>query len=1475
MVRIWGFLINLRTIYFMKLTLRLILLPLVTLFSFFSSFSQDFSNKGTDFWAGYGYHVRYNAGNPQDMVLYFATDVATNVTVSVPGVGYSQTYSIPANTIFTSNPLPKSGSQDCRLTTEGAFNTGVHITSDNPIVAYEHIYSGNVSGATLLFPTVTLGKEYYSINYTQKSNETSCNSFFFVVATDPGSTSVEITPAATTLSGHAAGVPFTVTLNQGQIYNIMGSMDDDTFPYTGVDLTGSKVKSLPAADGSCKKIAVFSGSGKLFINCGSSQASSSDNLIAQCFPKVAWGQKFMTAPTQNMPYNFFRIAVSDPTAVVKVNGVAISGIINGFYYDLPITNQPTMITADKPIMVAQYITTAGSSGTTCGNRDPNGSQYGDPEMIYLSPVEQTIDKVILNSTPNYLIDEHWINVVIPTTGVSSVQLDGASVSSNFIVHPSDNTYSYAQLSVPSGQHTVTATTGFNVIAYGYGQAESYGYNGGTNIKDLTEVVTLNDPSNYTDHHLACSDTSLYFQITLSYQPLSLFWDFQGFQTPNQTQNNPAFDSTYFINGKQVWRFTLPISYNYSIPGTYPVKLFITTPGTSDCGSQIEKDFNVVVNVTPVKVDFNSITSGCAPLTVTFTDNSDFTGVTPVKYYWDFGDATSSTSATPPPHVYPVGTYQVKYSVTTDKGCFKDTTKTIVVYPAPVAKFVAPLRACDHVPATIQSTSFVNNGGVISTWSWDLGDGTTFILNNGNSFTHTYLIPGTYTIKLVVTTNKGCKDSTSASIIIDAKPIAGFIVPGVCLSDAFAQFIDTSRISDGSALTYLWNFGDPSSGVLNTSTLQNPQHKYNAVGVYVVTLTVTSAHCTDTRQELLSVNGVVPKASFLVLNPVVCSNADLQIKNTSFVADFGNITKVEIYWDYLNNPGAFDVDNTPEIPAPNKIYSHLYPNFQTPAFKLYTVRFRAFSGGVCVDETSQIIRVNASPLVKFDPMPDICFSGSPYHITEASEIGVFPTGSGLYSGNGIIDPVNGIFDPSVAGAGTWTITYTFTSVGGCSDSAKQTIKVLNPPKAKFDYLLPGCETKAVTFIDQSTQGAGNITTWTWDFDDGTPIVVRTTGASFTHTFASWRATPYMVKLILTTDQGCFSTVFTKAVMIYPQPVANFSVSQSCLPQASAQFTDLSTIADGTQSQFTYFWNFGDPNSGGANTSILQNPIHVFTALGPYSVRLVVTSVHGCVDDTTIIYNDIHPQPIADFTPDPLEICMGGSMNFIDKSLGVDTTLRSWLWNFADGTSTSSDQNPTHTFINWGYYNVSLIVTNNYGCISNPKIVQVIVDSFPYVDAGPTITLLQGDTHTMTPVVHANNLTFLWTPDLYMNNNTIQNPVITAVDDILYTVAVTTPGGCTSTSQVLVKVLKPPLIPNTFTPNNDGTNDKWDIKYLKDYPNCRVQVFNRYGQLVFESQGYNSSWDGTYKGKSLPWGTYYYIIEMSPWRKPITGYVTIIK
>ncbi len=216
----------------------------------------------------------------------------------------------------------------------------------------------------------------------------------------------------------------------------------------------------------------------------------------------------------------------------------------------------------------------------------------------------------------------------------------------------------------------------------------------------------------------------------------------------------------------------------------------------------------------------------------------------------------------------------------------------------------------------------------------------------------------------------------------------------------------------------------------------------------------------------------------------------------------------------------------------------------------------------------------------------------------------------------------------------------------------------------------------------------------------------------------------------------------------------------------------------------------------------------------------------------------------------------------------------------------DLNPSDTNLNATYIPgvrdiakgtvaLALTTTDNGTCLKNSDEMMVTFTPAPVVEAGTERYVLETGTTILEPIISGTGLQYLWTPNKYLNNNTAKNPLITGVEDILYTLKVTDINGCVNEDQIMIKVLKPFKIPNTFTPNNDGINDKWLIPFLSTYPKNHVQVFNRYGQLVFESSGYTKPWDGTANGKALPFGTYYYVVEPGNGRKPVTGYVTLIK
>ena len=420
----------------------------------------------------------------------------------------------------------------------------------------------------------------------------------------------------------------------------------------------------------------------------------------------------------------------------------------------------------------------------------------------------------------------------------------------------------------------------------------------------------------------------------------------------------------------------------------------------------------------------------------------------------------------------------------------------------------------------------------------------------------------------------------------------------------------------------------------------------------------------------------------------------------------------------------------------------------------------------------------------------------------------------------------------------------------------------------------CEKQDIIFSDSSFSKTGSITNWQWNFNDGTGTINKSSGAPFIHQFAL--SGTYKVSLIVTTNNGCNSSLFNQNVIVHPLPVPDFTISKTCLPNANALFTNKSSISDGSQNLLTYTWDFGDPNSGSNDSTFLKDPAHLYTAIGPYTIKLSATSSSGCKKDTSLIYNDIHPQPSASFMVSSFEGCVGTNIDFNDLSSGSDGMINKWTWDFGDGSS-STNQNPSHLFNKTGIFNVTLYVNDSNNCQSDTTSINVTIDSYPTVNAKPDRFVLEGDTIILSPQYSGSELTFLWSPPDNLSSVIVPNPILTGVTDMTYTITVTGKGNCTASDKVFVKILRTPNVPNTFTPNNDGINDFWVIEDLQYYRNARVQVFDRNGRVVFESIGYPKPWDGNYKGTSspVPIGTYYYIIEPGNGRKAVTGYVTVLK
>ncbi|MEY3432953.1 MAG: hypothetical protein RL131_889, partial [Bacteroidota bacterium] len=1047
-------------------------------------------------------------GGAQNMVLYFTSDRVAEVKVEIPAVGWSRTYQVNPNQVTPSDLIPKTGIEDARLTQEGLSNKGIHITSDVPIIAYAHIYDNSVSGATLLFPVNTLGRDYYSLNFKQIANSNSryAYCYAYVVATEDD-TNIEIILSANSVN-RLKGDTIRANLKKGEIYNVLGRLNGDNGPnvYFGEDLTGTIIRSVATATSPCKRIAVFSGSGKVSISCNSGSGSA-DNYIQQAFPSNAWGKKYLTAPTQNMPNNFFRVAVSKASAVVKRNGVPLTGLINGFYYEYSSTT-PDLIESDEPIMVAQYITTTGQCGNILGGN-------GDPEMIYLSPIEQTIDKVTLYSSPFARITSHFINVVIHKNGVSSLKIDGAAPIGTTAPYLQDPNYVYYQIPIAApGSHTIQSDSGFNAIAYGYGQTESYGYNAGANVKDLYQ--TLSTINQYATVNLpaTCKGTPFKFVISLPYQPVSLQWLVPNY--PNIPKiNSPQSDSSKLINGKQVWYYSLPDFYRYDTIKTYNIRVIANNPTVEGCTGEQQIDYPLQVFERP-KAGFAWSTTNCIIDSVLMQDTSTVVTRPITRYMWDLGDGNFTNIQKSFKHKFnAIGKNPVRFFSITDVGCLSDTALAkITLDSVPIPDFSIQSQTCKDKDVLFADASRPTGGATLAEWHWNIPNLTPFINTSNVTVTASFDLVQQYTVGLKVRTANGClSQEKQVTFTNHPAPQVSFELPKICLPDGNGTFKDLSTISDGSSSQFkrIWNFGDPNASATNSNTIldiQNPTHRYSALGPYDVKLVVESNNgCKDSLTQSLIDIYDQPKASFTFSNEVCLR--ETSIFNGSI--DPKGRTMDTYFWVFSNGQTANTSSATVTAVASGS----------------YTATFYGFTTDGCPsDSISQQFLVNPLPVADFELSGPACETEDVLFIQKAvASIGTLTRwnwklgdAATSFDVTNAADRVSGRF----TAWGDQRIALMVENSKGCkSDTVFKTTRI--HPKPLVAYDLPEVclndafanFTSLTSIADQST-GIVN----QWNFGDPNATVVNpntATGLSVSHKYSAARE--YTMSLTSTSIAGC--------------------------------------------------------------------------------------------------------------------------------------------------------------------------------------------------------------------------------------------------------------------------------------------------------------------------------------------------------------------
>ena len=434
-----------------------------------------------------------------------------------------------------------------------------------------------------------------------------------------------------------------------------------------------------------------------------------------------------------------------------------------------------------------------------------------------------------------------------------------------------------------------------------------------------------------------------------------------------------------------------------------------------------------------------------------------------------------------------------------------------------------------------------------------------------------------------------------------------------------------------------------------------------------------------------------------------------------------------------------------------------------------------------------------------------------------------------------------------GTKLWVEVFPYAGLG-CRDTLPVTI-VANYPVANFETPTPQCERgNSYTFKSSSFISKGSIALEIWNFGDGTTA----SGSNVKHAYKL--PGNYEVTLIAVGSNNCKDTI-VKSITVLPSPVVSFQVpAAQCLEGNS--FTFSGSNSNGLATVINHFWDFGD-----GSISNNQNKTHAFPSAGKYNVKYVVSTADGC-RDSIIQQVIIFPKPKANFSDQAPQCLMNNKFTFLSTSSFDPSSNANLNWDFGNGM-TATGANVSHSYNKEGSYLVTLTISAGSSSCSDKIQKQVVVN--PQPDAvihsdGPVIFCKGESVLLNVPKVAGH--TYQW----FLGGSAITG----ATQDTLrvnkegvYTVNVQSVFGCKSSSATPVNVLIPCeasiWLPDIFTPNGDGINDIL-MPVLPGIKKFRCfKIYNRWGQLIFESREKSKGWDGTYLGKAQPIETYVWQIE----------------
>ncbi|MFZ1924590.1 MAG: Ig-like domain-containing protein [Solirubrobacteraceae bacterium] len=421
--------------------------------------AEPLSNAGKEFWLGFPSNIQGEETATQ--TLYITGGTATTGTVAIPGESFSETFSVTPG-VVTSVRLPVETEMSGGAT-DGTEEKAIHVTAAAPVVVYGLNDASFTTDAYTGLPTNVIGTSYTVLAF---GSGLGGNSVFTVVPSQ-NNTTVTITPSVAGGSGETrpAGVPYTITLNQGQEYQLVASNNPE-------DLTGTKITSSAP-------VSVFGG--QECANIPTEEFVACDFVVEQNPPESTWGTSFLTEPLKTRTHgDDFQVVADQDETHVKLNGALVATLGAGQHYTQEVEG-PAEWSADKAIQLAQYSNSSSYDDTT-----------GDPFMITIPPYQQfETEYTITTPVGSETVFQNYVNLVVPDSAVGSVKVDGKAVPAAEFSPIGSSGFEGAQVDLEPGSHVLTGNgQPFGAFSYGFSEYNGYGYPGGFSLAPVATVTSV-------------------------------------------------------------------------------------------------------------------------------------------------------------------------------------------------------------------------------------------------------------------------------------------------------------------------------------------------------------------------------------------------------------------------------------------------------------------------------------------------------------------------------------------------------------------------------------------------------------------------------------------------------------------------------------------------------------------------------------------------------------------------------------------------------------------------------------------------------------------------------------------------------------------------------------------------------------------------------------------------------------------------